>query len=174
MNAGRSLFWLIAAATVAVFLVMVLWSFPKISTGAGGLTPFDLLPTGYSEGEARAFLTALTEEGRAFYLAVQHRLDIAYPALLALTLVLAFRHLVPPGAVRGALMLFAVLGMGFDYAENWRIAGLLEVPPAEVTREAILRASTSTQLKSLFNTLAQVGLVAALLAALASRLRSRS
>jgi Na+/melibiose symporter-like transporter len=173
MTAGRFLFWLIAAATVAVFLVMVLWSFPKISAEAGGLTAFDLLPMGYTEAEALAFLTALTEDGRAFYLVVQHRLDLAYPALLALTLVPAFRHLVPPGAVRGALLLFAVLGMGFDYAENWRVAGLLEVPVSEVTREAILRASTSTQLKSLFGALAQIGLVAALIAAGASGLRAR-
>ena len=64
------------AATIGLYLVMLLWSLPKIAAEAGGLTPFDMRPGGYSLAEARAFLAALSPEGTAFYLGVQHRLDM--------------------------------------------------------------------------------------------------
>ena len=75
-------FWISFIFATGVYLSMVFWSLPFIAGQAGGLAPFDMRPTGYSVTEARAFTQALTEEGRAFYLDVQHKLDFAYPALL--------------------------------------------------------------------------------------------
>jgi hypothetical protein len=49
---------------------------------AGGMTPFDIRPWGYSYAEARAFLEALGEQGRAYYVNPELILDTLYPPLL--------------------------------------------------------------------------------------------
>ena len=95
MVSRRVAFWALFAVTNIVYLVMVVWSLPKVSEAAGGLVPFDMRPTGYSFEEAKAFLAALGPEGTAFYLHVQQRLDLLYPALLAATLFFAIRALTP-------------------------------------------------------------------------------
>ena len=79
----RLIFWLMFLVMTGVYLVMALWAIPKIIADAGGLLAFDMRPLGYSFDEASAFLTALSSEGRAFYLNVQQMLDSAYPALFA-------------------------------------------------------------------------------------------
>jgi hypothetical protein len=166
---GRAVFWGVVAATLAVYLVMVLWSLPRVAAAAGGLPPFDLRPLGYSETEARAFLAALTAEGRDLYTRVQHRLDLAFPALLGLTLLMSFQRLVRPGALLVALALLAFAQMAADYAENALVARMLGRPVAEVPAEMIARASSATLAKSGLVALA----LAALLAALAMRLWRR-
>ena len=112
----RVAFWTLVAVTTAIYLVMVLWSLPKISAAAGGATPFDMRPLGYSFEEARAFLTALSSEGARFYRTVQHRLDLLYPALLAATLFFAIRALAPHRWVLSPslLALTAIPGSVFD------------------------------------------------------------
>lgn len=140
----------VVAVTLAVYLVMVLWSLPRITDWAGGLVPFDMRPLGYSPEEARAFLLALPAEGRAFYLDVQHKLDLVFPGLMALSLVLGFRHLAP-GASAFVLGLLAVSAAGFDYAENAAVAALLSADPTDA---ALVAASRLTLTKSIFVTLA--------------------
>jgi hypothetical protein len=149
------LFWSIAAATVAVYLVMVAWSLPRIAVAAGGLAPFDMRPTGYSAEEGRAFLAALSPEGRSFYLDVQHRLDLLYPGLLALTLILALRRLAPgwPGLVLSAI---ALAGAGFDWAENAAVTGLLTQEPED---SALILANRLTLAKSACTTVALTALL---------------
>lgn len=157
MQSRRSqlLFWLILAVTVTVYLVMVVWSLPKITAWAGGLPPFDMRPLGYSPPEARAFLAALPAEGRDFYLTVQHRLDLAYPGLMALSLVLVFRRMAP-GAPGLALAALAIAGAGFDYAENAAVAALLVAEPSDAD---LIVASRLTLAKSVCTTLALCGLM---------------
>lgn len=141
-------FWLLLAATLAVYAAMVFWSLPRIATAAGGLLPFDLRPGGYSTEAALVFLDALDTEGRAFYLGPQHALDRVYPGLLALTLgwatLWAFRQ--TPVWLRGALVLPAVAGAIFDWIENARVAALLQAET--VTGEAVRAASLATVAKS--------------------------
>nr|WP_295461595.1 hypothetical protein [Mesorhizobium sp.] len=150
------LFWLLVAATGAVYATMAVWSLPRISDAAGGLMPFDLRPFGYTEAEAREFLRRLSDEGRSFYLTVQHRLDLAFPALLAATLVWTALRLPPPGwrAVRWVLIGAAVGGMVADYLENAAVAAMLSAAPDAVAVEQIAIASRWTVLKSLGATLA--------------------
>lgn len=150
------LFWLLVAATGAVYAAMAVWSLPRISEAAGGLMPFDLRPFGYTETEARKFLEKLSDDGRAFYLAVQHRLDLAFPALLAATLVWTALRLPPAGwrAVRWMLIGAAFGGMIADYVENAAVAAMLAQPAANVVADAIATASRWTVLKSLGATLA--------------------
>ncbi|MFM7334360.1 MAG: hypothetical protein ACKO1H_08095 [Tabrizicola sp.] len=140
----------VVSVTLAVYLTMVLWSLPRIADWAGGLVPFDLRPLGYSPEEARAFLAALPVEGRAFYLTVQHKLDLAYPGLMALSLILAFRRLAP-GGMALAMGLLAAAGAGFDYAENAAVSGLLAGVPTDA---AVIAASRLTLAKSACTTLA--------------------
>lgn len=155
-------FWVVFALGLSVYLVMVLWTLPAISAAAGGLAAFDLRPLGYSLIEARAFLSALSEQGRALYLGPQALLDLAYPTLLASTIALGVRllgggrwmlRIAVPAAVGGALC---------DYAENLLVRRLLQVEPASVTEGAVQMASTATVLKSVLSTLALVLLLVAL------------
>lgn len=152
----KLLFWLLVAATGVVYAAMAVWSLPRISDAAGGLMPFDLRPFGYTETEAREFLRRLSDDGRAFYLTVQHRLDLAFPALLAATLVWTAFRLPPPGwrAVRWVLIGAAVGGMVADYLENAAVAAMLSAAPDAVAVGQIATASRWTVLKSLGATLA--------------------
>ncbi len=156
MIPARAAFWLVFAVTLGVYLVMLLWTLPAITAAAGGLAPFDLRPTGYSFDEARAFLAALTPEGTALYRTVQQRLDIAYPALLAATLVLAILLLSPSGLGRWRWLLAATAlpGMVFDYLENAAVAAMLDGGAAALTPELAQAANRWTLLKSAFSTLA--------------------
>ena len=149
-------FWIVLAATLAVYAVMILWTLPVITSAAGGLAPFDMRPAGYSKPQARAFLTALSPEGRSLYLTVQHKLDLAYPALLAATLAMALTWLFPrlSTSARAALCALPVAGAVFDYIENARVGEMLRAYPGDVTAQQIELASRATILKSGYTTVA--------------------
>ena len=48
MSNGWKVYWAIVAVTITNYLLMILWSLPKISQMAGGRVPFDMRPGGYS------------------------------------------------------------------------------------------------------------------------------
>jgi hypothetical protein len=175
MLTRRFLFWLLVAVTAAIYAVMAAWSLPYIAREAGGLLPFDLRPLGYDTDEAKAFLGALSAEGRSFYLTVQRRLDLAFPALLAATLGwMAFR-IRPPGwrTVRWAVAAFAIAGMVADYAENASVAAMLALPAGKVPDASIASASCWTLAKSLGATVALSLGIVLLIRALVSRMHSK-
>lgn len=152
----RIVFWLLVAATVGVYLVMVIETLPSISAEAGGLPPFDMRPGGYGFEEARAFLGALSSEGEALYRNVQHRLDIAFPGLLAATLFFSIAALLPARTVaaRVALALLLLPVAAFDWLENVAVAGLLTAGADGITPEMVASASRWTVLKSVASTIA--------------------
>lgn len=158
MRARRVAFWTLFAVTAAVYFIMIFWSLPRIATAAGGATPFDMRPLGYSFDEAKAFLGALTPDGAAFYLNVQHRLDAVYPALLAATLFFAIRALVPKSSpvARSIIALVALPGAACDYLENASVTAMLGAGASGLTPELVARASLWTQLKSIFTTIAML------------------
>jgi hypothetical protein len=134
-------------ACVAVYFTMVFWSLPIISQNAGGLVAFDLRPFGYSKDEALAFLAALNNDGLVHYLNIQHRLDLVFPALCAVTFSLAFFMLYS----RSWAILFsaiAVLGACFDWAENNAVSHLLRAQNTYGLGGDIAFASNMTVLKS--------------------------
>ncbi|GAB4348252.1 MAG: hypothetical protein Kow0026_02540 [Oricola sp.] len=149
MNPNR-IFWLVVAVTLGDYLAMVLWSIPKISAAAGGLPVFDMRPVGYSFEEAAAFLAALPAEGARFYENVQHRLDAAYPALLAVTLAWSILRLAPArwGIWRHLLAVTAIPGMVFDYLENRDVARMLVLGPDGITRDLVSVASFHSRAKA--------------------------
>jgi hypothetical protein len=161
VGARRAAFWTLFAVTMAIYLVMILWSLPKISAAAGGAAPFDIRPFGYGFDETKAFLGALSPEGTAFYLNVQHRLDVAYPALLAATLFFAIRALAPGASPLPTLLaLVALPGAVFDYLENASVTAMLNAGASGLTPELAARASLWTLLKSVFTTIAMLMLLA--------------
>jgi hypothetical protein len=165
---GRLLFWAVVAATVAVYAVMLGWSIPAISDAAGGRAVFDMLPAGYSYAEAQAFLAALSPDGADFYLRVQHRLDLIYPALLAISTGWAMVRLAPHWRWRPALLLAPIPGMVFDYLENRAVSVMLLAGADGLTPEMVAQASRFSQLKAILSTLS-LGLLLILILAWAFR-----
>lgn len=147
MRPARVAYWAVFAAALAIYGAMVGWTLPAISRDAGGLVPFDMRPAGYSVEEARAFLTALGDQGRAIYLGPQHLLDLLYPALLAVVLIGAVRVLIGPLWLRWGLSLLALGGMVADYLENTRVGVMLR-EDGMLSEALILSASRATQAKA--------------------------
>jgi len=151
---SNRIFWLVLAVTLGVYLTMVFWSIPFVSREAGELPVFDLRPGGYTFEEAKAFLAALSPEGTRFYADVQHRLDTAYPVLLAVTLAWAILRLAPAswGAWCWALAATAVPGMVFDYWENAGVAFMLEMGPDGITPAVVAAVSFHSRAKAALTT----------------------
>lgn len=158
----KTAFWLVFAAMAAVYAAMLFWTLPTITADAGGLAPFDMRPLGYSFDEAKAFLAALSEYGRLLYRHVQLFLDLLYPALLAATLILATILLTASGWLRRLLIVPAVLGMAFDYLENFSIIRMLEAGADGLTEALAGEASRWTILKSGFTSFSMVAVIALL------------
>jgi len=150
----NKLFWFVVVLTLAVYAVMVVHTLPAIAVAAGGLAAFDLRPTGYSFDEAVAFLSALSPTGRQIYTGPQRLLDLAYPALLAMTTAWAIIRLAPTRLGRGKYLLAAtaIPGMIFDYLENIGVGEMLAMPLSELTAEQVSSLSIISQMKALFGT----------------------
>lgn len=173
MTARVSLFWGLFSITMVVYLTMLLWSLPTISSQANGLVPFDMRPGGYTFAEAQAFLSALSPVGKSFYLSTQLRLDTVYPGLLALVLAFAGMSLTPARFrfIGSIVILAAIIGAGADYLENAAIRDMLSVEvldPAQVTK-----AARFTIVKSGATSVAMGVILIQLLAKLIGRLRNK-
>lgn len=158
----RILFWGLFSLTLATYVAMLSWSLPAISAAANGLVPFDMRPGGYSFADAQALLAALTPEGAEFYMNVQQKLDIAYPGLLALTLLFAIAALLPRrmGAWRWVVATVALPVGLFDYLENLAVAQMIEAGSTGLTAELAAAASQWSVFKAGASTAAMsVGLV---------------
>ena len=161
MSKGWKVYWAVVAVTVANYLTMVLWSLPLVSEMAGGGVPFDMRPGGYSFEEARVFLSAMSSEGREFYLNTQQLLDFFYPTLFAITVSIALVHLMPRywGWI---LALVAIAAAGFDHLENRAVAIMLGVTPDLVTEAMVSSASNWTLAKSISTTFVSIALLVVL------------
>ncbi len=168
MSRAQVAFVLLASLTGAVYLAMTLVTLPHLRDAAGGLAPFDLRPGGYSAAQARAFLDALDAPARQYYLSVQQRLDLVFPALEAVTLIVAFRTLAK-GWLAVVLSILAALGAVFDYLENHAVAALLRT--GTVTDDMIAFASRWTLLKSVAVTLSLTALALLILRAVYLRMK---
>jgi hypothetical protein len=145
------------AVNIGFWAFMVFWPLDYLRHLAGGLEPFDLRPFGYSVEEARAFLYAISEIGRDYYMNVQLQLDTIYPATYALSRGLLLWWLTQPGrvadrplpvAVRVTLVILPLLTATLDYLENDGIAAMLRAGP-QVDADIVAQASFWTKAKSL-------------------------
>lgn len=169
------IYWIVTALTVLLYAVMVTWSLPIIADAAGGLIPFDMRPLGYGVDEAKVFLTALSDEGREFYLTIQHRLDLAYPAMLAFVLGAGGMGLTHARFrwVGCGTAFAAIVGTLADYSENRAVARLLKGDPELPSGYDIDIANISTLIKSGATTIAMTLCFALSLLWIAKQLRSR-
>jgi len=161
MTIGWKVYWIVVAATVTNYLIMILWSLPLVSEMAGGNVPFDMRPGGYSFDEALIFLKTINDSGRNFYLNTQHVLDFFYPSLLAVSLAIPLIHLLPR-YLGWPLAALAIGAAASDYLENIYVAGMLKLEPAVVTEAMVSVASNWTLTKSISTTIASVALLIAL------------
>jgi hypothetical protein len=135
----------VVVAMAALYGIMLLWSLPHLSALAGGMKMFDLRPSGYDFETANQIIAALGEQGRSFYLTVQHGLDTAFPALEAAAFALYFFRLFSI-RIASVLAALAFVGAVFDELENAAVAVMLR---AEVmTPQMVADASQWTVLKS--------------------------
>ena len=99
--------WLVAvllAGNVALWAVMFFGTLAHLQALTGGAAPFDIRPLGYSYEEARSFLTAIGQQGRAYYLNRQLILDTVYPPFYAVSRALALWWLTMPGRLYDGAM----------------------------------------------------------------------
>jgi hypothetical protein len=172
----RVLFSICFAAAMAIYVVMILWSLPVITEAAGGLAPFDMRPLGYSLAEAQTFLAAIDPETVKFYRNVQLTLDIFYPALITISLVLGIYLLLPArfGVWRWVIAALPLPIAPFDYLENNLIGMMLTSGPDMLSADLVSTASRWTLLKSSFTTASMLILVALSLWWLVRRIQRRA
>jgi hypothetical protein len=143
------------AASGLLWAVMFFGPLAHLSRLAGGVSPFDIRPKGYSYVEARAFLEALGEQGRAYYASPELILDAFYPPLYAVSRGLALWWLTMPGRVRRAplpmwvrctLIAVPILMASLDVIENGCIAVMLWTWP-HLSNGVVEISSLATQVK---------------------------
>ena len=161
MSKGWKIYWVVVAATVTNYLMMIRWSLPLVSEMAGGGVPFDMRLGGYTFDEARVFLMVITDAGRDFYLNTQQLLDWFYPTLFAITVAIPLVHLVPRywGWVLAAL---AIAAGALDHLENSAVAVMLRVEPNGLTEAMVSTASNLSLAKSILTTIVLVALLVVL------------
>jgi hypothetical protein len=135
--------------------VMFFGPLAHLSRLAGGMTPFDVRPAGYSYPEARAFLEAMGAQGRAYYANPELIFDTFYPPLYAVSRGLALWWLTMPGRVRKApvplkvrcaLIAVPIIMAILDNVENGCIAAMLWTWP-DLSRDVVEVSSLATQVK---------------------------
>lgn len=175
---GRLVVVLLVASGV-LWAVLGFITVPHLRQLAGGAAPFDLRWSGYSDEDARAFLAAIGESGRAYYLNPELVLDTIFPPLYAVSFALAFWWLTMPGRLwqgavplplRWALVALSVVTAMLDGVENLSIARMIWAWP-DLSAGVVRVGSLATQSKLMAATTAEILLV--LLAAMAALRRMR-
>ena len=135
---------------------------------AEGAAPFDIRPLGYSYEEARSFLAATGEQGRAYYLSRQLILDTVYPPFYAVSRALALWWLTMPGRLydgailqrwRWTLVAIPVVMASFDGVENVCIAEMLWTWP-DLSPGLVQVSSLATRLKFIAGVFTEISMAA--------------
>lgn len=169
--------WLVAALLAgngALWAVMFFGTLAHLQALAGGAAPFDIRPLGYSYEEARSFLEAIGEQGRAYYFHPELILDTVYPPFYALSRGLALWWLTMPGRLydgpvpqrwRWTLVAFPVVMAICDSVENVSIAKMLWSWP-DLSPGLVQVSSLATRVKFLAGVFTEILMAALAIAAL--------
>jgi len=119
--------------SMAIYLVMLLVTIPRIMSISGGMKILDMMPAGYDAPYVNELFEKLGDAGRKAYLTQQIPLDLIYPALygIGFCLVLAW-FLKRMGKLGCNLIYFCLLPVAagiFDYCENFGIITMLQAYP---------------------------------------------
>jgi hypothetical protein len=163
--------WLVVvllAGNGALWAVMFFGTLAHLQALAGGAAPFDIRPLGYSYEEARSFLAATGEQGRAYYLSRQLILDTVYPPFYAVSRALALWWLTMPGRLydgailqrwRWTLVAIPVVMASFDGVENVCIAEMLWTWP-DLSPGLVQVSSLATRLKFIAGVFTEISMAA--------------
>jgi hypothetical protein len=152
----RSTLVLITLLLVALWAAMLIIVVPHIDQLTGGITIFDMRPTGYGPEVAKALVSGLGPEGIDYYLGMFQRLDTLFPVLFAVTiagwnivLVSALRKtgLNLPVALGGLLVVLSLVGAVGDYSENGAVRQILLSGPEGPAAELVAHASAAGMVK---------------------------
>lgn len=173
---GKLVLILFTAAN-AVYMVMLIYSIPKLMQYSDGLPLFDMSPFGYNYQDAIALLSALGEEGRSVYVSLQLVLDIFYPILFALCYSALLQWLIGIGQLSNRvwsyLVVVPMLVCLFDYAENIGIWFMLTDYP-DLPENLVILSSIFTLIKSSLTMMYFTGLILALCVLVYSKIFRRS
>jgi len=158
---------LVCALLVAsglVWAVMFFGPLAHLSRLAGGASPFDIRPMGYSHDEAYAFCSAIGEQGRRYYANRELLLDTFYPPLYAISRGLALWWLTMPGRLRDApvplswryvLIAVPIIMASLDVVENGCIARMLRTWPI-LSHDLVQVSSLATRMKMIVGVLTEL------------------
>ena len=158
---------LVCALLVAsglVWAVMFFGPLAHLSRLAGGASPFDIRPMGYSHDEAYAFLNAIGEQGRRYYANRELLLNTFYPPLYAISRGLALWWLTMPGRLRDApvplswryvLIAVPIIMASLDVVENGCIARMLRTWPI-LSHDLVQVSSLATRMKMIAGVLTEL------------------
>jgi hypothetical protein len=153
---------LFGLAASGIYLLMIFITLTHIET-LSGLRPFDMRLGGYSAEQANSLLSALGSSGRRYYLTRQIPLDLAYPALMALTLVSLLKWLRLQEVNHRLVQIgiwFSIGAAIADYLENAGICLMILSWP-ETSANTVLAASVASIMKSGLTTAAVVSVLLA-------------
>ncbi len=159
---------------VGVYGLMVQVTLAHLQT-VSGLVPLDMRPFGYGQDDVSALFGALGAPGRNYYLTRQIPLDLAYPALMGQSLVLAnmwFGARLEQRRFLAFSCLVATLAALADYLENLGIVVMILRWP-EVSETVINLSSSATIAKSVLTTVAVLSTLYVILRWAHSSLRRR-
>ena len=129
---GRLLL-LLFIITIAVYLIIIFYSIPKVTAQAPEMKLFDMSPGGYDSIYAKELLKSIGPVGRKVYLTRQLPIDFIYPGLFAVTytlmLVWLFGKRFDSKSKIFLLALIPALAGLFDYFENVGIILMLRSWP---------------------------------------------
>lgn len=137
---ARAILWTLAAATLAVYAALIWIGVTRLLPAAGGQPPFDLRIQGYGETEARAYLLALTDEGRRLWFGPIRWLDTVFPLLMGTLLAALIWRLGRPWL---APVPFAYTAA--DLWENARVREMIVAGPDGLSPAMAEGASAVTQ-----------------------------
>lgn len=153
---------LLFVLTMAVYLLMLQVTIPRVQSYAPNTALFDLSPLGYSHSQAMTLLDSLGQDGRDVYLFPQLALDFVYPGLFAicysLMLIWVYSKRVRSDSKFLYLAMLPAFGGVFDYVENILIIRMITTFP-DVSKGFVSVASGFTLLKSAFSTASFLSLI---------------
>ncbi|MDR8394548.1 hypothetical protein NC796_25610 [Aliifodinibius sp. S!AR15-10] len=107
----------------------------RIEAQSGGVGPLDVMFS-YSPAEAYEMIEAYGAEGRQFYTIVEITADLVYPLstslLFGLLLAYIYRRTFPGNKVIRKLILFPIVPLVTDYAENLGVVIMLASYPEQL------------------------------------------
>jgi hypothetical protein len=145
----KVLFFLLLS--IAVYVVMLTITIPRVMSFSGGMKILDMMPTGYDAAYVNELFAKLGEPGRQAYLYGQIPLDLVYPALYGIGFCLVLAWLLNRlGKLHGKLIYLCLLPLiagFFDYCENFGIIAMLRTFP-EIPENLVSATNIFSILKS--------------------------